>query len=375
MAMNAQQETLRSIGNWDLLEKLAESGIGALYKARNRDSGEIVALKVMPPFEAGNGQAFQRFARECRILSALNDPHIVRALDFGIEGYEPYLVMEFVEGDSLAQRLSREGCLAETEAVRLIADVAGALSRAHHRGLVHRNVSPSTILITADGQAKLTDLGVVKETEAREDLTRVGAVLGTPNFMAPEQLMNASKATPACDIYSLGATLYMAVTGKAPFGGCRLADMWAKKLRSELTPPKELVPTLSDRIDRAIRRAMSAQSESRHATCGEFVENLIGSGAWESQSGAEECESNGTSTASLNPGESVAPSNAEPANSGPPLTQAADSLVVKPLLLDPKLATLAADEGDGQGWLMFLAIAAAMVSSFLGGLYLLTRLV
>ncbi len=113
MALTAQKETLLSIGNCDLFEKIADKHMGAVYKGRSRATGEIVAVKVMPPFEVGKELAFQRFARECRILSALNDPRIVRALDFGIDGPNPYLVMEFVAGESLGQRIARRGRLPE----------------------------------------------------------------------------------------------------------------------------------------------------------------------------------------------------------------------------------------------------------------------
>jgi serine/threonine protein kinase len=276
MAIDTQKKTLRSVGNWDLFEKIADRGMGTLYKASNHGSGMVATVKVMPPFRAGKEQAYQRFARECRILSALKDPHIIGALDFGIEGSEPYLVMEFVEGESLEERVARTGPMPEAEAVRLITQAAAALGRAHSRGLVHRNVKPDSILITADGQAKLTDLCLIKEVETNGDLTRDGTSLGTPNFMAPEQFRNAGKATPRCDIYSLGATLYMAVTGEPPFAGSHLVEMWDRKLRNDLLKPKKLVPTLSQRTDRAIRRAMNAQPDQRPGTCEEFVESLTG---------------------------------------------------------------------------------------------------
>jgi serine/threonine protein kinase len=278
MATNSESATLRSIGNWDLFERIADSGMGTLYNARNRISGELVTVKLLPPFRAGQEQAFQRFARECRILSALRDPHIVRAMEFGIEGTEPYLVMEYVEGERLSERVAREGPLPEAEAVRLITEVAGALGRVHERKLIHRNVKPDSILITPDGEARLTDLCLIKEVEAREAVTRDGTWLGTPNFIAPEQFRNAGKATRWCDVYSLAATLYMAVTGAPPYAGCNLIDMCARKLRDELVPPRQLVPTLTERTDLAIRRAMSAQPDKRPATCEEFIANLLGTG-------------------------------------------------------------------------------------------------
>src|SRR5262249_6497909 len=137
-------------------------------------------------------------------------------------------------------------------------------------------VKPDNILMTKDGTAKLADLGLVKETEADLNLTRTGRGLGTPHFMAPEQFRNAKHADPRCDIYSMGATLYMLVTGELPFKSCGPLDAWMKKVQNEIAPAKQRVPTLSDRVDWAIRRAMSADPEERPDTCREFVEDLTG---------------------------------------------------------------------------------------------------
>jgi serine/threonine protein kinase len=358
MALNAQKETLTSIGNCDLLDKISDKALGAVYKARNRATGEIVAVKVMPPFQAGKQLAFQRFARECRILSALNNPHIVRAIDFGIDGPNPFLVMEFVEGESLGQRLAREGKLAEAVAIRLISDVADALGRAHSQGLVHRNVKPDKILISADGITKLTDMGLVRQVEAQEGLTRAGTIVGTPNFMAPEQLCNASKATPHCDIYSLAATLYMAVTGVLPFGECSLADMWVRKLRNDLPPAKTLVPELSERIDRAIHRAMSTEPNHRPATCAEFVKDLT--------SGKRE-----TQRVSVKPVED----RPQPAPAPVPDEHRSDEdssvgKSVTPTVAHVTPADQDIRDGAGVSWLTSVAIILVVVAGFLSGLSL-----
>jgi serine/threonine protein kinase len=137
-------------------------------------------------------------------------------------------------------------------------------------------VKPDNILVTRDGQAKLADLGLVKEMEADLNLTRTGRGLGTPHFMAPEQFRNAKNATPQCDVYSLGATLYQMVTGELPFRGTGPLDAFMKKIQGDLTPPRNLVPGLSERVDWAIRRAMSADPEQRPASCREFMEDLTG---------------------------------------------------------------------------------------------------
>jgi serine/threonine protein kinase len=364
MAVHAQNEGLRSIGNWDLVEKIADSGMGMVYKARNRADGDVVVVKIMPPFHAAKEQAFQRFARECRILSALNDPCVVRALDFGIDGSDPYLVMEFVEGESLAQRIARESSLPEGEAVRLITQVAGALSRAHRRGLVHRNVKPGSILITADGQAKLTGFDLAKEAQ-NQGLTRVGTLLGTPNFMAPEQFFNASKATPSCDVYSLGATLYMAVTGVLPFDGCEVADMLARKLRNDLPPPREPARVLSERTEWVIRRAMSPHPDQRLVTCGELIEKLTDN---QFKAAPADVERRDGATA-----DSASSPASKPAAGAP--AQADDSAQVPAASTNGTMGTAHDDQSeDGSPWMKFLAMSAAAGAAFVAGLYLLSHL-
>jgi serine/threonine protein kinase len=276
MALDSSNPVLQTVGNYELLEKIAEGGMGSIYKARHRTSGQIVAIKLMPAHLATNKVMLKRFEQEFRAASMLNHPNIVRALDFGDNGTTPFLVMEFVDGESLGQKLEREGPMSESEAIRLIAQVAQGLHRAHKQGLIHRDVKPDNILVTADGQAKLADLGLVKEVETDLNLTRTGRGLGTPHFMAPEQFRNAKNATVQCDIYSLGATLYQMVTGELPFRSNGPLDAWMKKIQNDLTPPRDLVPALSERVNWAILRAMSAAPEQRPGTCREFVEDLTG---------------------------------------------------------------------------------------------------
>jgi serine/threonine protein kinase len=166
--------------------------------------------------------------------------------------------------------------MAEADAIRVIAQVSQGLHRAHKQNLIHRDVKPDNILIRKDGVAKLADLGLVKETETDLNLTKTGRGLGTPHFMAPEQFRNAKGADVRCDIYSLGATLYMMVTGELPFKSNGPLDAWMKKINNDLEPPRKLVPRLSERCDWAILRAMSPDPERRPRSCREFVEDLTG---------------------------------------------------------------------------------------------------
>jgi len=276
MSLETTPSAVQTIGHYDLLEKIAEGGMGAIYRARHRQTGQIVAIKVMPAHMAANKVLLKRFEQEFRAASRLDHPNIVRALDYGDSGNMPYLVMEFVDGESLGKKLERDGRMPEGESIRIIAQVAQGLHRAHKQNLVHRDVKPDNILLTRTGVAKLADLGLVKETEADLNLTRTGRGLGTPNFMAPEQFRSAKHADIRCDIYSLGATLYQMVTGELPFRSNGPLDAWMKKVQNELTAPRLVVPELSERLDWAIMRAMSADPVMRPSTCREFVEDLTG---------------------------------------------------------------------------------------------------
>jgi serine/threonine protein kinase len=276
MVQENTDSTVQTIGNYDLLEKIAEGGMGAIYKGRHRQNGQIVAVKIMPAHLVSNTVLLKRFEQEFHAASRLDHPNVVRAIDFDDSGSTPYLVMEFVDGESLGRKLEREGRMAETDAIRIIAQVAQGLHRAHKLNLIHRDVKPDNILITPTGVAKLADLGLVKESEADLNLTRTGRGLGTPHFMAPEQFRNAKNADVRCDIYSLGATLYMMVTGELPFKSNGPLDAWMKKVQNELAPPRDVVPTLSERVDWAIMRAMNPEPMVRPASCREFVEDLTG---------------------------------------------------------------------------------------------------
>jgi serine/threonine protein kinase len=268
---------LFTVGNYELVEKVAEGGMGAVYRARHKQTGQIVALKIMPPHMAANPVLLKRFEQEFRAASKLDHPNIVRAIDYGESGGSPFLAMEFVEGESLGKKLDREGAIPEDEAIRIIVQVAQGLHRAHKVGLVHRDVKPDNILLSPDGVAKLADLGLVKETETDLNLTKTGRGLGTPHFMAPEQFRNAKGVDSRCDIYSLGATLYQMVTGQLPFASCNgPLDAWMKKIHNELEQPRKLVPTLSERANWAILHALHINPEGRPATCREFVEELTG---------------------------------------------------------------------------------------------------
>jgi len=159
MGLETLKGPMQVVGNYDLLEKIAEGGMGSIYRGRDRRDGQIVAVKVMAAHIAANPTLLKRFEQEFRAASRLDHPNIVRALDYGDTGSSPFLVMEFIEGESLGQKLEREGKMTEADAIRIIAQVAQGLHRAHKMNLVHRDVKPDNILIRNDCVAKLATSG------------------------------------------------------------------------------------------------------------------------------------------------------------------------------------------------------------------------
>jgi serine/threonine protein kinase len=182
MAAKESVAPLRTLGEYELLLKVGEGSMGTVYKARHRQTQQLVAIKIMAATVARNPTLLKRFEQEFRVASKLDHPNIVRVMEYNDQGESPYLVMEFVEGESLADKLDREGQMPEDEAVHIVSQVCHGLHWAHCQGLIHRDIKPDNIMVTADGVAKIMDLGLAKEMDAAGSLTRTGGGLGTPNY-------------------------------------------------------------------------------------------------------------------------------------------------------------------------------------------------
>ncbi len=277
MTRMTSQVSLTQVGKYLLLEKIGRGGMGTVYRSQDPDTGRPLAVKVLPGEVADDPVLRMRFAQECQVARKLNHPNIVRVLDFGLDGTKPFLVMEFVDGETLGQCLERTGKLSEAEAVRIICQVGRALHWAHQCRLIHRDVKPDNILLATAGQAKLTDLGLVKDQGNDFNLTHTMSCLGTPNFMSPEQFEDAKRADALSDLYSLAATLYMAVTGVLPFKAHSVkavTTIYKKKLANELVPPQQLVPELSERVAAAILQGLRVERQERPASVQEFLRLL-----------------------------------------------------------------------------------------------------
>jgi serine/threonine protein kinase len=264
-----------------LLERLGEGGMGQVFKARNRKLGQIVALKIIHRDRQVGPESIRRFLREIETVSKLVHPNIVQAIDADEIGGAHFFVMEYVEGTDLAKLVKQTGPLPPALASDYIRQAALGLQHAHQMGLVHRDIKPANLLLTKKGVVKLVDLGLarrqnVEEAAASTALTQVGSILGTPDYIAPEQARNSSNADIRSDLYSLGCTLYFLLTGEPPFPGGALTE---KLLRHQLDPPPSvrlLRPEVPAILDDVIQHLMAKQPEDRIQTPGELAALLAG---------------------------------------------------------------------------------------------------
>jgi serine/threonine protein kinase len=274
MKLFTKGEDLKVVGEYRLHEKIGAGGMGVVYRAFKLDrEDECVALKLLTP-DKNNPIRLKRFEQEFRAALRVDHPNLVKVLDFGTDGEYHFLVMELVEGKSLGSVIDKFGPLKEQKVIDILVQIASALHQIHQLKLVHRDVKPDNILLATGGLAKLTDLGLVKILDDDIDLTRPNTGLGTPNFMAPEQFNNSKKADPRFDIYSLGATLYMAITGQVPFRASTPMGVLKKKHSGHLAPVRSIVPGVSARIEQTIARAMNLDPKRRHSSCEEFIGEL-----------------------------------------------------------------------------------------------------
>lgn len=247
--------------------------MGSVYLAEHLFLKRLVAIKILAVDLCDDAEVIARFEREAVTAAKLDHPNIVRIHDVDEEEGQPYIVMEYVDGENLENRLRLAGRFPPRVAARIAADLASALDHAHSLGIIHRDVKPGNVLIPRGGRVKITDFGLAKDL-ARPDQTLSGeVVLGTPYYVSPEQA-RGERLDARTDIYSLGITLYLMITGERPFDGRSPSSVLRKHVFAPRPSPLEKCPTLARPLDSIVRRMIAQKRTERYRTAKELLHDL-----------------------------------------------------------------------------------------------------
>jgi tRNA A-37 threonylcarbamoyl transferase component Bud32 len=259
-------------GRYRLDEKIGAGGMSTVYRARDMTLERDVAVKIMHREIAADSDHLERFRREARAVAQLSHPYIVSVIDAGEDQGRPYIVFEYVEGETLKDRIRRMGRLPVAEAVAYAVEIARALGYAHQRHIVHRDVKPQNVLIDAEGSAKVTDFGIARTLD-QEGLTADGRVLGTTDYVSPEQALG-HQVTGQSDLYSLGIVLFEMLAGEVPFKGENQVAVAMKHVREALPDVQRLRPEVSSALAAVLDRATAKDLDQRYADDLELIADL-----------------------------------------------------------------------------------------------------
>jgi eukaryotic-like serine/threonine-protein kinase len=259
-------------GRYRTEEVLGRGGMASVYLARDGELDRPVAVKVLAEHLADTPGFRERFLREAKLAAQLSHPNIVQVFDVGEEDGRPFIVMECVEGSTLAEELKQRGPLGPGEVVDLALQICGGLEHAHAAGLVHRDIKPQNLLLRPDGAVKIADFGIARAAETTK-LTQAGSVLGTAAYLAPEQALG-EEVSAAADIYSLGCVLYELLTGRTPYVFETLPELVVKHREESIPPVRELRPEISERVEAAVMLSLARNPDYRPESAAAFAEEL-----------------------------------------------------------------------------------------------------
>lgn len=260
------------IGSYRLVQPLGTGGMSSVFRAHHAETGVEVAVKILPRNLARNRTLLQRFIREARSAEALEHPNIVAIYDHGVDHGQYYLVLEFVDGGDLHDRVRKHGPMPVVEAIAAIRAVAEGLEFAASRGLIHRDIKPANLLLSASGTVKIADLGLALQAEAEDErVTREGTTVGTVDYMSPEQARDSRGTSERSDIYSLGCTLYFLLTGQPPYPGGDVTEKLTRHFTAPPPDPAVVRPGIPANCSALVRKMMAKKPEHRFANYQELI--------------------------------------------------------------------------------------------------------
>lgn len=262
-------------GRYELFEKIGDGGMAVVYKAKDRLLNRYVAIKILKPEFTKDIKFIENFRRESQAAASLSHPNIVNVYDIGKEGYINYIVMELIEGEVLADVIKNRAPMAPGEVVGIAAQIAAALSHAHKNHIIHRDVKPHNVLLTADGTAKITDFGIAKAVDAATIVSKTGTVMGSVHYFSPEQA-RGGYVDEKSDIYSLGIVMYEMLTGKVPFDADNPVTVAVMHMNDDIIPPSQIVPGIPRQIEDIIMKATQKYQVNRFKSADDMIDTLNG---------------------------------------------------------------------------------------------------
>jgi serine/threonine protein kinase len=265
---------VREVGGFELISRLGEGGMGQVFRARQKSLDRVVALKILTPKLAQNAEYVKRFELEAKAAAKLDHENIVRVIEQGEDAGIRYIAFEFVDGSSLEALLKKRGKLPEQEALGIVRAIALALSYAHSKNLIHRDVKPDNILLTKDRIPKLADLGLAKMQDDGARLTQTGIVMGTPHYMAPEQALGEHNLDIRADLYALGLVLYRCLAGELPWNQDSTLAILTRHINEDVPDPRKVVPELSESSVKIVRGLTARERAERYPVPADVVRDL-----------------------------------------------------------------------------------------------------
>lgn len=258
-----------TVGPYQIEDQVGHGGMATVYKAYHPALDRYVAIKVMDVVLSKDQDFIERFKREARVIARLDNPHIVPVYDFDEHDGQPYIVLKFIDGQTLKDRMSGS-TLSKSEILQIVKAVGDGLEYAHRHGILHRDTKPSNVLIANDGKVYLTDFGLARLVEGSSSLTG-DMILGTPHYISPEQALNAEEIDEGTDIYSFGVMIYEMVVGCLPFEGDTTFTVIEDHISKEPPPPRSIKPDIPEAVEQVILKALSKHRHDRQSKVSELV--------------------------------------------------------------------------------------------------------